>query len=89
MGHCQLFELQRVQVKCTTSLYHPNIDLEGNVCLNILREDWKPVLTIGSVIYGLQYLFLVRVVLPFSPRICVGTERRRPAQQGSRKSTTE
>jgi len=46
------------KVKCTTSLYHPNIDLEGNVCLNILREDWKPVLTIGSVIYGLQYLFL-------------------------------
>jgi hypothetical protein len=24
-------------------VYHPNIDLEGNVCLNILREDWKPV----------------------------------------------
>jgi len=23
------------------------------------REDWKPVLTINSIIYGLQYLFLV------------------------------
>lgn len=22
------------------------------------REDWKPVLTVNSVIYGLQYLFL-------------------------------
>lgn len=31
------------------------------MCLNILREDWKPVLTINSVIYGLQYLFLVMV----------------------------
>ena len=41
-------------------MYHPNIDLEGNVCLNILREDWKPVLSINSVIYGLQFLFLVR-----------------------------
>jgi len=39
-------------------VYHPNIDLEGNVCLNILREDWKPVLSISSIIYGLQYLFL-------------------------------
>lgn len=38
--------------------YHPNIDAEGNVCLNILREDWKPVLTITSVIFGLSYLFL-------------------------------
>ena len=31
---------------------------DGNVCLNILREDWKPVLTINSIVYGLQYLFL-------------------------------
>lgn len=40
-------------------MYHPNIDLEGKICLNILREDWKPVLSISSVIYGLQFLFLV------------------------------
>jgi len=46
------------KVKCDTLVYHPNIDLEGNICLNILREDWKPVLTINSIIYGLQYLFL-------------------------------
>ncbi|NXI29874.1 UBC12 enzyme, partial [Sterrhoptilus dennistouni] len=25
------------KVKCETMVYHPNIDLEGNVCLNILR----------------------------------------------------
>ncbi|CAB3254753.1 unnamed protein product [Arctia plantaginis] len=46
------------KVKCETAVYHPNIDLEGNVCLNILREDWKPVLTVNSIVYGLQYLFL-------------------------------
>jgi len=46
------------KVKCLLTIYHPNIDLEGNVCLNILREDWKPVLTINSIVYGLQYLFL-------------------------------
>jgi ubiquitin-conjugating enzyme E2 M len=34
------------------------VDLEGNVCLNILREDWKPVLNLNSVMVGLQYLFL-------------------------------
>ncbi len=39
-------------------IYHPNIDLEGNVCLNILREDWKPVLNLNSIMVGLQYLFL-------------------------------
>ncbi|XP_047157253.1 NEDD8-conjugating enzyme Ubc12-like isoform X2 [Vigna umbellata] len=45
------------KVKCKTKVYHPNIDLEGNVCLNILREDWKPVLNINTVIYGLYHLF--------------------------------
>jgi ubiquitin-conjugating enzyme E2 M len=39
-------------------IYHPNVDLEGNVCLNILREDWKPVLNLNSVMVGLFYLFL-------------------------------
>ena len=46
------------KVKCKTKVYHPNIDLEGNVCLNILREDWKPVLNINTVIYGLNLLFM-------------------------------
>lgn len=41
-----------------TQIYHPNLDLEGNVCLNILREDWKPVLNLNAVMVGLQYLFL-------------------------------
>lgn len=45
------------KVKCKTKVYHPNIDLEGNVCLNILREDWKPVLSINTIIYGLYHLF--------------------------------
>mgnify|MGYP003306300601 CR=1 FL=1 len=46
------------KVKCLTKVFHPNIDLDGNICLNILREDWKPVLTVGSIIYGLNFLFL-------------------------------
>lgn len=45
------------KVKCKARVYHPNIDLEGNVCLNILREDWKPVLNINTIIYGLYHLF--------------------------------
>eukprot|EP00735_Rhodelphis_limneticus_P001172 TRINITY_DN11740_c0_g1::TRINITY_DN11740_c0_g1_i1::g.11646::m.11646 TRINITY_DN11740_c0_g1::TRINITY_DN11740_c0_g1_i1::g.11646 ORF type:complete len:186 (-),score=55.83,sp/Q9VSF3/UBC12_DROME/56.40/2e-67,UQ_con/PF00179.21/1.7e-36,RWD/PF05773.17/0.021,UEV/PF05743.8/0.034,DapB_N/PF01113.15/0.26 TRINITY_DN11740_c0_g1_i1:846-1403(-) len=46
------------KVKCETKVYHPNIDYEGSVCLNILREDWKPVLSLNAVIIGLQHLFL-------------------------------
>ena len=46
------------KILCETQVFHPNIDMEGHVCLNILREDWKPVLTISSVIMGLQFLML-------------------------------
>jgi ubiquitin-conjugating enzyme E2 M len=46
------------RVHCNTKVYHPNIDLQGNVCLNILRKDWKPVLCISAVILGLNFLFL-------------------------------
>jgi len=46
------------KVHCDTLVYHPNIDLEGKVCLNILRQDWMPVLSLGSVIFGLLTLFL-------------------------------
>ena len=48
------------KVLCKTKVYHPNIDLEGNVCLNVLREEWKPVLNINTIIYGLNHLFVVR-----------------------------
>lgn len=59
-----VFELACLNAKLNATyigmrqIYHPNVDLEGNVCLNILREDWKPVLNLNSVMVGLQYLFL-------------------------------
>ena len=53
-----LYPHEPPKVKCETLIYHPNIDLDGNVCLNILREDWKPILSISAVIYGLLHLLL-------------------------------
>eukprot|EP01092_Planopodium_desertum_P009096 TRINITY_DN38814_c0_g2_i1.p1 TRINITY_DN38814_c0_g2~~TRINITY_DN38814_c0_g2_i1.p1 ORF type:complete len:228 (-),score=29.23 TRINITY_DN38814_c0_g2_i1:47-730(-) len=46
------------KITCETLIYHPNIDWEGHVCLNILRDDWRPVLNIGTVVFGLMTLFL-------------------------------
>ena len=30
------------KVHCDTQIYHPNINMEGAVCLNILRDDFFP-----------------------------------------------
>jgi len=46
------------KISCNTKIYHPNIDLNGKVCLNILRQDWKPVLDVNNVILGLLFLFI-------------------------------
>lgn len=39
-------------------MFHPNFDLEGHVCLNILRLDWSPVLPITSIFFGLLGILL-------------------------------
>jgi len=46
------------KVMCLNKIYHPNIDFSGSTCLNILREDWNPVLSMSAIIFGLQLLFL-------------------------------
>ncbi|QPG73765.1 hypothetical protein FOA43_001079 [Brettanomyces nanus] len=46
------------EFRCLERIYHPNIDLDGHVCLNILRNDWKPTLTLQLVFAGILHLFL-------------------------------
>lgn len=51
------YPFEAPKVKCLTKIYHPNIDLKGNVCLNILKEDWKPTLNVSTVLAGVYFLF--------------------------------
>ncbi|KAH6920506.1 hypothetical protein HPB50_028505 [Hyalomma asiaticum] len=38
------------KVKSNTTVYYPNTDLHGDVCLNISGEDWKAVLTVNYTV---------------------------------------
>lgn len=43
-------------VRFTTSIFHPNVDQYGNICLDILKEKWSAIYNVSTILISIQSL---------------------------------
>lgn len=43
-------------VKFITPCFHPNVDLSGNICLDILKDKWSALYDVRTILLSIQAL---------------------------------
>jgi ubiquitin-conjugating enzyme E2 T len=43
-------------VRFLTPIYHPNIDSSGRICLDLIKNAWKPSINLSSLLVSIQLL---------------------------------
>lgn len=43
-------------IKFVTKIFHPNVYNDGNICLDILNNQWSPIYDVSSILTSIQSL---------------------------------
>ena len=56
IGFPRTYPFEPAQIRFRTKIYHCNVSNEGEVCHEILRDKWSPVLTLAQVLVSIKSL---------------------------------
>lgn len=60
MEFTNAFPFAPPKVQFMTPIYHPNVDKEGHICVDILRQMWSPALTISASNSNYEYFYITQ-----------------------------